>query len=402
MSDSQFKPFVPAETDLKEFTLRSLLLGVLMAIVLGAANAYLGMKAGMTVSATFPAAVVAMAVLRVFRGSILEENITRTTASVGEALVAGAIFTLPAFVISGVWEDLNYWDCTLIMMVGGVLGVLFVILLRRPLVEEAGLPFPESRACAEVVKAGQHGQTGAKYVFGAMGLAALFEFFKNSNGIRLIRESVTAFWPFKSSQIDLFSGQASSHTTTYGGGMLVQTPAASPALIGVGYIIGLRLSSWVFAGGVLGWLVFIPVAMFFNPELTSYNAAGESWTAIATKVWLSQVRPFAVGSMIVASFYTLARMRKPLMDGIGKAFSDFRLSQAGHFKPSRLEQDINFKWVVIAIVLLVIPVWLLYWYFSGSLLSSLVAAVVMTIAGFLFSAVAGYLVGLIGGSNNPI
>jgi len=402
MSESQFKPFIPAESNLKEFTLRAVLLGVFMAIILGAANAYLGMKAGMTVSATFPAAVVAMAVLRVFKGTILEENITRTAASVGEALVAGAIFTLPAFVISGVWEDLNYWDCTMIMLVGGVLGVLFVILLRRPLVEEAGLPFPESRACAEVVKAGQHGQTGAKYVFGAMGLAALFEFFKNANGIRLIREYVTVFWPFKPSQIDLFPGQASSHATTFGGGMLVQTPGASPALVGVGYIIGLRLSSWVFAGGVLGWLVFIPVAMFFNPELSAYSSAGESWTDIASKVWLSQVRPFAVGAMLVSSFYTLARMRKPLIDGMSKAFSDFRLSQTGNFKPNRLEQDLNFKWVTISVVLLVIPMCLLYWYFSGSLVSALVAALVMTVAGFLFSAVAGYLVGLIGGSNNPI
>jgi putative OPT family oligopeptide transporter len=402
MSDKEFKPFVPAETDLKEFTFRAVFLGVLMAIVLGAANAYLGMKAGMTVSATFPAAVVAMAVMRAFRGSILEENLSRTTASVGEALVAGAIFTLPAFVIAGVWEDLDYWDCTLIMAVGGVLGVLFVILLRRPLVEEADLPFPESRACAEVVKAGQHGATGAKYVFGAMGLAALFEFFKNPNGVQIITEHVTKFFPFKSSQMDLFSGEASSSSAAYGGGMLVQSPGASPALVGVGYIIGLRLSSWAFAGGVLGWLVFIPLAMFFNPGLAEYHAAGESWQSIATKVWLTQVRPFAVGSMLVAAFFTLAKMRKPLVDGIGKAFSDFRLSQSGDFKPNRLEQDLNFKWVSISVLLLILPITALYWYFSGSLLSAIVAAIVMTIAGFLFSAVAGYLVGLIGGSNNPI
>jgi len=402
MSDKDFKPFVPAETGLREFTLRAVLLGLGMAIVLGSANAYLGMKAGMTVSATFPAAVVAMAVLRIFRGSVLEENISRTTASVGEALVAGAIFTLPAFLISGVWDDLNYFDCTLIMIVGGVLGVLFVILLRRPLVEEAGLPFPESKACAEVVKAGQHGATGAKYVFGAMGLAAFFEFFKNANGIRLIREHVTGYWPFKASHIDLFPGGSASSAGTYEGGLLVQSPGASPALIGVGYIIGLRLSSWVFAGGVLGWLVFIPLAIFFNPSLEVYSNAGMSWLDIANSVWSTQVRPFAVGAMLVAAFYTLGRMRKPLVDGISKAFSDFRLSQTGDFKPNRLETDLNFKWVTIWVILLVIPMSLLYWHFTGSLLSALVAAVVMTVAGFLFSAVAGYLVGLIGGSNNPI
>ena len=167
-----FTPFVPDDTDLPELTFRAVGLGVLMAIVLGAANAYLGMRAGLTVAATFPAAVVAMAALRALGGSVLEENISRTTASVGEALVAGAIFTIPAFVISGVWDELRYWESTAIMLVGGLLGVLFIIVLRRTMVVEADLPFPESVAAAELVKAGQGGQTGAKYVFQAMGLAA--------------------------------------------------------------------------------------------------------------------------------------------------------------------------------------------------------------------------------------
>ncbi|MCK4300123.1 MAG: oligopeptide transporter, OPT family, partial [Planctomycetes bacterium] len=264
------------------------------------------------------------------------------------------------------------------------------------------LPFPESKACAEVVKAGQHGATGAKYVFGAMGLAAFLEFFKNANGIRLIREHATVYWPFKTSHMDLFPGGAASSAGRYGGGLLVQSPGASPALVGVGYIIGLRLASWVFAGGVLGWLVFNPLAIFFNPSLEAYSNAGMSWLDIANSVWSTQVRPFAVGAMLVAAFYTLSRMRKPLVDGISKAFRDFRRSQTGDFKPNRLELDLNFKWVAIGVIFLVIPITLLYWHFTGSLTSALVAAVVMTIAGFLFSAVAGYLVGLIGGSNNPI
>ena len=402
MNEKDFKPFVPAETSLRELTFKALLLGIGMAIVLGAANAYLGMKAGMTVSATFPAAVVAMAVLRVFRGSILEENISRTTASAGEALVAGAIFTLPAFMISGVWEDINYWDSTLIMLVGGILGVLFVIILRRPLVEEAGLPFPESRACAEIVKAGQHGQTGAKYVFGAMGLAAFLEFFKNTNGIKLIAERASCYLPFPISRIDLFPGSGATAAKSYGGGMLIQSPAASPALVGVGYIIGIRLASWAFAGGVMGWLVMIPLAIFFNPTLDVYLADGVSWSEIADEVWRAQVRPFAVGAMLVAAIYTLLGMRKPLVDGISKAFREFRRSQSGEYTPNRLEIDLNFKWVIVGVICLVIPITLLYWYFSKDLFSAVVAAVVMTIAGFLFSAVAGYLVGLIGGSNNPI
>ena len=169
----EFKPFVPEDTELPELTFKAVALGTLMAIILGAANAYLGMKAGLTVAATFPAAVVAMAALRLLGGSVLEENMARTTASAGEALVAGAIFTIPAFVISGVWDELRYWESTAIMLVGGVLGVLFIIVLRRTLVVEAELPFPESVAAAELVKAGQgSNQTGAAYVFQAMGIAA--------------------------------------------------------------------------------------------------------------------------------------------------------------------------------------------------------------------------------------
>jgi len=179
---SDFKPFVPADSDLKEFTFKAVVLGVIMAVVLGAANAYLGMKVGLTVAATFPAAVVAMAALRLFKGTILEENVARTTASVGEALVAGAIFTIPAFVISGVWDSLwtpaHLLQGAIIMLIGGLLGVMFIILLRRTMVEEASLPFPESVAAAEIVKAGQGGATGAGFVFGAMGLAGLIELFK--------------------------------------------------------------------------------------------------------------------------------------------------------------------------------------------------------------------------------
>ncbi len=178
MSDRRDVPYVPADTNMAELTFKAVILGVLMAIVLGAANAYVGMKAGLTVAAAFPAAVVAMAVLRPFRGTILEENIARTTASVGESLMAGAIFTIPAFVITGAWDTLRYWESTAIMLVGGVVGVLFVIVLRRTLVVEADLPFPESVAAAEIVKAGQGGQTGAKFVFGGIVLAAVWELFK--------------------------------------------------------------------------------------------------------------------------------------------------------------------------------------------------------------------------------
>ncbi|MCK5410749.1 MAG: OPT/YSL family transporter, partial [Gemmatimonadetes bacterium] len=232
MTDHKDTPYVPASTSMAELTFKALFLGVLMAIVLGAANAYIGMKAGLTVAATFPAAVVAMAALRPFRGTVLEENIARTTASVGEALVAGAIFTLPAFIIAGAWETLHYWESTFIMLIGGLLGVLFIIVLRRTLVVEADLPFPESVAASEIVKAGQKGDTGAKYVFIAMGLAGLWELFKNSNGIQLVRERTDAVFEFSRSTVEMLGSKIE-----YAGGLLVATPSASPALIGVGFIV---------------------------------------------------------------------------------------------------------------------------------------------------------------------
>ncbi len=271
MEKNSFKPYVPAESELKELSFKALFLGILMAVVLGAANAYLGMKAGLTVAATFPAAVVAMAALRWLGGTILEENIARTTASVGEALVAGAIFTIPAFVISGVWDELHYWESTLIMLIGGVLGVLFIIILRRSMIEEADLPFPESVAASEIVKAGQGGQTGAGYVFASMGLAALWELFKNSNGIHIVADSARHFFVFSKSKIVMLG-----KSINYGGGFLFETPAASPALVGVGFIVGMRVAAVLFAGAVLGWLVFVPLGIFLNPDLAVLSA-GHSW-----------------------------------------------------------------------------------------------------------------------------
>ena len=397
MSKPELKPFVPADSDLKEFTFKAIILGVVMAVVLGAANAYLGMKAGLTVAATFPAAVVAMAALRALKGSVLEENLARTTASVGEALIAGAIFTIPAFVISGVWTELHYWESTLIMLIGGVLGVLFVIILRRSLVEEADLPFPESVAAAEIVKAGQGGQTGAAYVFSSMGIAALWELFKNSNGIFMIKDYSREFFPMAASKIEILKQNIS-----YGGGFLLESPAASPALVGVGFIVGMRVSAVLFAGAVAGWLFLVPAFLFLNPALADLAAAGQSWIDICLEVWKKQVRPLAVGTMIVAAFYTLYNLRSSLIAGIGKAMKDFSSAKDKSVVVSRLELDIDFKKVVMAIAGLAVPLFILYFYFSGSFGGALLLTVVMIILGFLFAAVAGYLVGLVGSSNNPI
>lgn len=397
MDSKGFKPFVAADSNMNELTVKALVLGILMAIILGAANAYLGMKAGLTVAATFPAAVVAMAALRAFGGTILEENLARTTASVGEALIAGAIFTLPAFVISGVWEELHYWESTLIMLIGGVLGVLFVIILRRSLVEEADLPFPESVAASEIVKAGQGGQTGAGLVFGSMGLAALWEFLKNSNGYHIVEDFSRHFYTMAESKINMLGQKISYH-----GGFLLETPAGSPALVGVGFIVGLRVSAVLFAGAVSGWLFLVPAFIYLNPDLGSLLSATNSWNDVAMEVWFRQVRPLAVGTMIVAAFYTLYNLRSSLTAGIGKALKDISASKSGEGSVSRLEIDLDFKKVVIGIIGLAIPMFFLYEYFSGSFGGSLMLTVVMIVLGFLFAAVAGYLVGLVGSSNNPI
>jgi len=391
------KPFVPIESELPEFTFKALTLGIIMAIVLGAANAYVGMKAGLTVAATFPAAVVAMAALRLFRGSILEENIARTTASVGEALVAGAIFTIPAFVISGVWDSLHYLESTAIMLLGGLLGVLFVIVLRRTLVVEAELPFPESVAAAELVKAGQGGQTGAKYVFGAMAFSGLWELVKNSHGVQIVADHTRTFFEMGTSKIEILGKEI-----TYKGGFLLGSPAASPLLMGVGFIVGPSIATVLFSGAMTGWLLLVPISLFLNPDLAASATDTSSWIALSEEIWLRQVRPIAVGTMIVAAFYTLFKLRKSLIGGISKAVSDIQTLKGGTGKVNRLEVDLDFKKVGAAIATLSIPVFFLYWFFAGSLVGALVLTVVMIILGFLFAAVAGYLVGLLGSSNNPI
>jgi putative OPT family oligopeptide transporter len=396
MSEKKYEPYVPADTNMAELTFKALFLGVLMAIVLGAANAYIGMKAGLTVAATFPAAVVAMAALRPFGGTVLEENIARTTASVGEALVAGAIFTLPAFIIAGAWENLHYAESTMIMLVGGLLGVLFVIVLRRTLVVEADLPFPESVAASEIVKAGQKGETGAKYVFGAMGLAGLWELFKNSNGIQFIEEKAEGVVQFGRSSIEILGNRID-----YTGGLMASSPSASPALMGVGFIVGMRVAAVLFAGAVMGWLLLVPLAVFLNPNLAAMISEGTRFNDVANEVWSKQVRPLAVGTMIVAAFYTLYSLKDALISGIKKAFADISVKGEEAVK-DRTEIDLSFKRIIPAIGVMAVACFFLYMFFTGSVGGALVLTAVMVVLGFLFAAVAGYLVGLIGSSNNPI
>jgi putative OPT family oligopeptide transporter len=440
---AEHKPFVAADSKMREFTVRAVVLGMILSVLLGAANAYLGLKVGLTVAATFPAAVIAMAVLRLFKGTILEENTCRTTAAVGEALAAGAIFTVPAFLIAKgsdgqtIWTNLkdHYAEATILMVLGGVLGVLFVTFLRRVLMEDKTLPFPESKACAAIVKAGQRGQTGAKYVFGALGLGAAVQLFKNAQGLRLFKDSTASWLSFKKSTVSFLHKNKTAGAFTHEGGLYLQSPEASPAMMSVGYIIGPRLSAIVFAGGVLAWFLFVPLILFLRSQgLVSeygFDMAGRAsrrlpestdlvtWSHIAAWVWKFYVRPLAVGAMIVAAFHTLWKMRTSLWVGIKRAIADIRRmakkkgegaegeggegeeGQEGE-KQTRLEKDIPLGLTAILIVLLVIPIAIIYYFFCKSVVGAIVAAVVMTLAGFLFAAVAGYLVGTIGSSNNPI
>ncbi|MBT3181746.1 MAG: oligopeptide transporter, OPT family [Deltaproteobacteria bacterium] len=406
-------PYVPEKTDMKELTFKAVLLGIVMAVVLGAANAYLGLKAGVTVAAAFPAAVVAMAVLRIFKGSILEENIARTTASVGEALVAGAIFTIPGFVIAGIWKEFgtvgHYLETTAIMMVGGILGVLFVTLLRRTMVEEATLPFPESVAAAEIHKAGRSGGTGAKLLLGAMTVGALTEIFAK---LHLFAHSWEKFIHFSKSAVTFVTSRNNIVTQIPGGGgFMASTPAISPAYLGVGYIIGSRLASIVFAGGILGWALFIPLLMYFTgPELealvgTMPDGIGTTplgWEALTYHVWKSMVRPIAVGGMVVGAAYTLWKMRKQLFGGIARSFTDVKKAAESGEAQSRLDKDINFKVIFPLVGIFLILMAALYYYYCGSTAGALISAMILGVAGFFFAAVAGYLVGLIGSSNNPV
>ena len=256
MSDKKFQPLVPPNSNMSEFTIRALIIGLIMCVVLGAANAYLGLKAGMTIAATYPAAVIGMTILRLFRGSILEENFSRTVGSIGESVAAGAIFTVPAFYVAGLWRPFyttaNYLTATVILIAGGVLGIMFVALLRRVMVEDTSLPYPESIAAAEIHKAGRTSGTGSKFLFSAMLGGALVQALAE---FKLFAETWEHFITFAKKTITgtAIPGQ---------GGLLISSPGISPAYMGVGYIIGPKLGALNFSGGLMAWGLLTPIIMY--------------------------------------------------------------------------------------------------------------------------------------------
>lgn len=407
-----YQSYVPEKTSLREFTLRALVLGIFMTVILGAANAYLGLRAGMTIAATYPAAVIGMAILKLMKGSILEENMARTVGSIGESVAAGAIFTIPAFVIVGAWTKFNsveaYLKSTALMFVGGLLGILFVTFLRRVMVTDPELVFPESVAAAEIHKAGQKGSQGARFLFQAMGVGAFIYALGVVKIFSATKDFVIKVGTIGASFVRLGAEKASPKVDA-GGTAVVAGPGIYPAYIGVGYIIGPRLASLNFAGGVLAWGLFAPLLMFFlGPQLVEkFYGPGVAmvdvgWASMMVNVWKFIIRPIAVGGMLVGAGYTLFRMRKNLAAGIRRSIGDVKKAAGQVEITSRLEKDLNIKVVLAGLAATFILMIFVYNIFSRSFGSAILAAAVMAVAGFFFAAVSGNLVGQIGSSNNPI
>lgn len=408
-TEKKFRSYVPDKTDQREFTFRAVLLGLVLTAILGAANAYLGLKAGMTIAATYPAAVIGMALLRLMGGSLLEENIARTVGSIGESVAAGAIFTIPAFVLSGAWKSFDfgeaYWKSTVLMAVGGILGILFVTLLRRVMVEDPELPFPESVAASEIHKAGQQGSKAAALLFKAMGFGAGLYFLGALKLYDQSRDFIVHIGQLGRTTVKLGSG-ANAPSVAAGGISTVSAPAVSPAYLGVGYIIGPRLAALNFSGGVIAWGLMVPLLIYFlGPQLQASlppGATEEAWGGLSGAVWKFIVRPIAVGGMLVGACYTLFRMRASLAIGMKRAVSDLKKSGSQAESTLRTERDLNAKVVFSGLFVTFLCMIALYFYFAGVLSGAIVAAVVMLILGFFFAAVSGNLVGMIGSSNNPV
>ena len=390
-------PVVPASVRLPELTIKGIGLGIVLAVVLGGANAYLGLFAGMTVSASIPAAVVSMAVLRAFRNSnILENNLVQTAASAGESLAAGVIFTIPALVLMGHWESFDYWQVTAIAAVGGIVGVLFSIPLRRALVVEEQLRFPEGVATAEVLKTGGLARGADAETAGHLEGGADESTQRSSIRALGLGALAGAAMKFAEAGMGLWSG-----TLTIGGRALgtiwVLGINLSPALVGVGYIVGLNIATVVFAGGVIAWLIGIPVYVW-----QTGMPAGDAVDA-AYGIWSSQIRYLGVGAMVVGGLWALINLIGPVRRGIASGIAAYRTARSDQGAGAlRTEHDAPMNYVLIATALCVLPMFAVFQIVLQQAAISALLAVVMLFAGFFFAAIAGYMAGLVGSSNNPI
>jgi putative OPT family oligopeptide transporter len=372
------EPYVPASANLPEITIRSLILSLILAVVLAAANAYLGLFAGLTVSASIPAAVMSMAILRFFKNSsILENNIVQTAAASGQSVAAGVIFTVPALLILGAWTEFQYWPVTMIAGLGGVLGVLFTIPLRRAYIVESPLKFPEGAATAEVLKVGDQGGAGISYLAWSGLVGALFKL--GDTGLKL--------WT------------STFEVARYAGGTIAYFGTnLSPALVGVGYIVGLNIALVIFLGGALNWFVAIPIAAALQGISLDTDPA-----AAAGALWSRQTRYIGVGGMVLGGMWALLKVRGSIVGGIRSGVEAYRSGQAGGADTRlRTERDIPMPWIGGAIAFCTIPLFFVFQYATQNAGVAAFMTVVMLLAGFLFSAVAGYMAGLVGSSNNPI
>ena len=358
----------------------------MLAMILSAANAYLGLFAGLTIATAIPAAVVSMGVLRLLGGgTILENNIVQTGASAGSSIAAGVIFTIPALIILGYWQDFRYSWVLAIAGLGGLLGVLFSVPLRRTMIVEDPLPFPEGKAAAEVLKAGENPGPGLKILAMSASIGALVKL-GAASGLRMIPDS----W----AQAGFF---ANNKVLAYLGTNL------SPALLGVGYIVGLNIGIVVLSGAVLSWHIAIPIynAFFLNSDpalATQIAGAGAVDTAFA--IWSTKVRYLGVGTMLIGGMWTLFSLRKSLASGIRSGFAAARKAKGEAV--AETDRDLPMKWMLIALVVFVIPLALLYQAIVGQWTVSIPMTVIMIVAGFLFVSVSAYLAGLVGSSNNPV
>lgn len=405
------RPYIAAENQMAELTPKAFLMGLLMSVIVSAANAYLGLKAGMTISAMFPAAVVAMAVFRLpfCRGTLLEENIARTSASVGEALAAGAVFTVPAFLMAEVdgqklWSDFRYWQTTGLTMVGGGMGVLMVIFLRRTLVQEMNLPYPEGFACFEMVKSGQKGESGAKSLVWAMGIGGLIQLLKDSRGITLIRESTQFVIQFASSVVrypDISDTAKLNHVSS----LNIVTPSASPAMMAIGWIINFRYSVINFSGALFAWYVLIPLSIFVSPDLPNklgMPAGATDWSLLSNSVWYSIVRPIAVGAMLLATLHTLWNIRHSLLEVWQKLWALGKGPATTASTTNRLEFDLSPRFLIGGILILTLLFGGMLLNLQHSVAHMIGISLFMVVIGFVFSIIGAYTVGLVGSSNQPI
>lgn len=383
MDNKEFKPYIPADKVTPELTVTSIIMGVLLAVVFGAANAYLGLRVGLTISASIPAAVISMTVIRVIlkRNSILESNMVQTIGSAGESLAAGAIFTLPVLFLwskEGLMDTPSILEITLISVFGGLLGVFFMVPLRNALIvkEHGILPYPEGIACAEVLLAGEKGGAGGKAVFAGIGVAAVFKFIVD--GLKIVAGVVTL--PVKALKTEL-------------------SAEAYPSLIGVGYICGFRISSYMFAGGLIAWFVLIPAIAFFGADTIIYPAEVTVTELYlnggASAIWSRYIRYIGAGAVAAGGIISLCKSLPLIVTTFRDAIKGLKGSKSSD--TLRTTQDINIKVIGIGVVVLVLMLWILP--FTPL---TLVGAVLVVVFGFFFSTVSSRMVGIVGSSNNPV